>query len=101
MFILCSYIIATCQVNKLLRSNLNSVVCSYLSPTPFGVGVGTSLIWAVDQTVPPCESLASLKLAGGGVWVHPSGLQCMAGALGGSFVCLLAQTGVENVPFTL
>ena len=65
------------------------------------MGVGTSLIWAVDQTVLPCESLASLKLAGGGVWVHSSGLQYMAGALGGPFVCLLAQTGVENVPFTL
>ena len=53
-------IIATCQVNEALltldtlqlsRSNVNSVVRSYLSPTQVGVGVGTSLIWAVDQTL--------------------------------------------------
>ena len=58
-------IIATCQVNEasltldtlqLSRSNVNSVVRSYLSPTPVGVGVGTSLIWAVDQTLLPGES---------------------------------------------
>ena len=57
-------IIATCQVNKALltldtlqlsRSNVNSVVRSYLSPTPVGVGVGTSLIWAVDQTLLPAR----------------------------------------------
>jgi len=29
----------------------NAVVRTYLSPTPVGVGVGTSLIWAVDQTL--------------------------------------------------
>ena len=60
-------IIATCQVNEasltldtlqLSRSNVNSVVRSYLSPTPVGVGVGTSLIWAVDQT------LSSLRESG-------------------------------------
>ena len=34
------------------------MVRSYLSPTPVGVGVGTSLIWAVvDQTLPSGESL--------------------------------------------
>ena len=58
-------IIATCQVNEasltldtlqLSRSNVNSVVRSYMSPTPVGVGVGTSLIWAVDQTLLPGES---------------------------------------------
>ena len=57
-------IIATCQVNEasltldmlqLSRSNVNSVVRSYLSPTPVGVGVGTSLIWAVDQTLLPAR----------------------------------------------
>ena len=60
-------IIATCQVNEasltldtlqLSRSNVNSVVRSYLSPTPVRVGVGTSLIWAVDQT------LSSLRESG-------------------------------------
>ena len=58
--------IATHQVNEasltldtlqLSRGNVNSVVCSYLSPTPVGVGVGTSLIWAVDQ-------LSSLRESG-------------------------------------
>ena len=61
----CAAIIATCQVNEasltldtlqLSRSNVNSVVRSYLSPTPVGVGVGTSLIWAVDQTLLSGES---------------------------------------------
>ena len=61
-------IIATCQVNEasltldtlqLSRSNVNSVVRSYLSPTPVGVGVGTSLTWAVDQTLLPAR-----------VWLH-------------------------------
>ena len=60
-------IIATCQVNEasltldmlqLSRGNVNPVVHSYLSPTPVGVGVGTSLIWAVDQT------LSSLRESG-------------------------------------
>ena len=60
-------IIAKCLVNEasltldtlqLSRSNVNSVVRSYLSPTPVGVGVGTSLIWAVDQT------LSSLRESG-------------------------------------
>ena len=32
---------------QLSRRNINSVACSYL-----GVGVGTSLIWAVHQTLP-------------------------------------------------
>ena len=41
------------------RSNVNSVVRSYLSPTPVGVGVGTSLIWAVDQTLPSRANLAT------------------------------------------
>ena len=53
-------IIATCQLNEaslpldtlqLSRSNVNSMVHSYLSSTPVRVGVGTSLIWAVDQTL--------------------------------------------------
>ena len=61
-------IIATCQVNEasltldtlqLSRSDVNSVVRSYLSPTPVGVGVGTSLIWAVDQTLSSLETLAT------------------------------------------
>ena len=34
---------------------VNSVVRSYLSPTPVGVGVGTSLIWAVDRTLLPAR----------------------------------------------
>ena len=40
---------------RLPRSNVNSVVRSYLSPTPVGVGVGTSLIWAVHQTLLPAR----------------------------------------------
>ena len=61
-------IIATCQLNEasltldtlqLSRGNVNSVVRSYLSPTPVEVGVGTSLIWAVDQT-----RLSSLRESG-------------------------------------
>ena len=40
---------------RLSRSNVNSVVRSYLSPTPVGVGVGTSLIWAVHQTLLPAR----------------------------------------------
>ena len=39
------------------------MVRSYLSPTPVGVGVGTSLIWAVDQTLPFGESLATRDYA--------------------------------------
>ena len=39
----------------IVRSNVNSVVCSYLSPTPVGVGVGTSLIWAVHQNLLPAR----------------------------------------------
>ena len=35
------------------------MVRSYLSPTPVGVGVGTSFIWAVDQTLLSGESLAT------------------------------------------
>ena len=34
-------------------------VVSGLVPRLVGMGVGTSLIWAVDQTLPPCESLAT------------------------------------------
>ena len=41
--------------NLVYRSNVNSVVHGYLSPTPVGVGVGTSLIWAVDQTLLPAR----------------------------------------------
>ena len=33
-----------------IRRIWNAVVRTYLSPTPVRVGVGTSLIWAVDQT---------------------------------------------------
>ena len=72
----CAAIIATCQVNEasltldklqLSRSNVNSVVRSYLSPTPVGVGVGTSLIWAVDQTLLPAR-----------VWLRETTLQLFA-----------------------
>ena len=40
---------------QLSRSNVNSVVRSYLSPTPVGVGVGTSLTRAVDQILLPAR----------------------------------------------
>ena len=30
-----------------------------MKASPVGMGVGTSLIWAADQTLPPCESLAT------------------------------------------
>ena len=53
-------LIAMCQVNEashtldklpLSQSNVNSVVHTYVSPIQVGVGVGTSLIWAVYQTL--------------------------------------------------
>ena len=44
------------------------MVRGYLSPTPVGVGVGTSLIWAVDQTLPSGESLATRDYAR--LWVR-------------------------------
>ena len=34
-----------------MRPNINAVVDTCLSPTHTGVGVRTSLIWAVDQTL--------------------------------------------------
>ena len=45
-----------------------------LSPTQVGVGVGTSLIWAVDRTLPPGESLATRDylVPGGGEGVEKS-----------------------------
>ena len=48
---------------QLSRSNVNSVMRSYLSPTPVGVGVGTCLIWEVDQT-----------LLSASVWLHETKL---------------------------
>ena len=39
-------------------SETNLVSCSH-TPVGVGVRVGTSLIWAVDQTLPPGESLAT------------------------------------------
>ena len=70
-------IIATCQVNEasltldtlqLSRSNVNSVLRSYLSPTPVGVGVGTSLIWAVDQTLSSLRESGYARLGQARVW---------------------------------
>ena len=43
------------------------MVHSYLSLTPVGVGVGTSFVWAVDQTLPSGESLGTRDYAGVGV----------------------------------
>ena len=40
---------------RLSRSNVNSVVHSYLLPILVGVGVGTNLIWAVHQTLLPAR----------------------------------------------
>ena len=42
----------TLDMLQLSQSSINSVVRSYLSPTPVKVGVRTSLIWAVYQTLP-------------------------------------------------
>ena len=48
-------------LDKLQLSLKQCKLCGaqYLSPTPVGVGVETSLIWAVDQTLPSGESLVS------------------------------------------
>ena len=65
----------TLDTLQLSRSNVNSVVRSYLSPTPVGVGVGTSLIWAVDQTLSSLRESGYARLeeergGGGGVVVQ-------------------------------
>ena len=40
------------------KKSYTKISQSTVSPTPVGVGTGTSLIWAVHQIFPPGESLA-------------------------------------------
>ena len=74
---LCGHSVDTLQLS---RGNVNSVVCSYLSPTPVGVGVGTSLIRAVDQTLLPARVWLRETSAWGAGW---------------------ASTRMRNLPFVL
>ena len=91
-FTLCSY---NCDVSSKrslnhtrLSSNVNSVVRSYLSPTPVGVGVETSLIWAVHQTLLPARVwLRETSWGGGeGVWTSNGIAQCTSISTGRGWV---------------
>ena len=66
----CAAIIVTCQVDEasltldklqLSRSNVNSVVRSYLSPTLVGVGVGTSQL-TIDSSPPSLRQSGYARL---------------------------------------